>query len=181
MAFKQSAMRWLRVIHRDLGFLMVGVSMIYGISGMILNHIGKHDPAFKTEEYSIVVERNLRTNAELSAMCEANDMPALKRALAIDEDHIQLMLEGGVGVYNLRNGEVDYETHRRNDFVYWINRLHYNRVGGWNVMGDFFAASLIFFALSGLFMVRGSKGIMGRGKWYLLVGLLIPILYIAFA
>ena len=44
-------------------------------------------------------------------------------------------------------------------------------------MGDFFAFSLVFFAISGLFMIKGKNGIAGRGKWYLLIGILIPIIY----
>ena len=42
-------------------------------------------------------------------------------------------------------------------------------------MADIFAVTLIFFAISGLFMIKGKKGIAGRGKWYLLIGLLIPL------
>ena len=30
---------WLRVIHRDLGFLMVGLCLVYGVSGFLLNHM----------------------------------------------------------------------------------------------------------------------------------------------
>ena len=39
---------WLRVIHRDLGFLMVGLCLVYGVSGFLLNHMDGKDPAFKT-------------------------------------------------------------------------------------------------------------------------------------
>jgi len=48
-------------------------------------------------------------------------------------------------------------------------------------MADLFAIGLIFFAISGLFMVRGKRGIAGRGKWFLIIGLLIPIAYILLA
>ena len=47
-------------------------------------------------------------------------------------------------------------------------------------MADLFAFSLIFFALSGLFIVKGKKGMAGTGKWYLLAGILIPVLYVLF-
>ena len=91
------------------------------------------------------------------------------------------MLEGGVGVYNSVTGVTEYEVHVKRPVIYWFNRLHYNRVNGWNVMGDFFAVSLVFFALSGLFMMKGKNGIAGRGKWFLLIGLLIPVLYVVFS
>ncbi len=169
--------KWLRIIHRDLGFLMVGVSIIYGVSGMIVNHMGATDPAFKTVQETITIDQNLM-QGELPKAFEDRGLPTIKRVAQIDEEHTRVMLEGGVGVYNSATGELVYEQHKQRPVVYWFNRLHYNRVKGWSFMGDFFAASLIFFALSGIFMVRGKVGVMGRGKWYLIVGILIPLIYV---
>ncbi len=59
--------------------------------------------------------------------------------------------------------------------------MHYNRVSGWSFIGDFFAVSLVFFAASGLFMVKGKSGLAGRGKWYLVLGVLIPFIFVVFA
>ncbi|MDR1524434.1 MAG: PepSY-associated TM helix domain-containing protein, partial [Tannerella sp.] len=89
-------------------------------------------------------------------------------------------LNGGVGVYNSVTGIVDYEVYSKNEFVYWINKLHYNKVKGWSVMADLFAFALMFFAISGLLIVKGRKGLAGSGKWYLLAGIMIPVLYIIF-
>ncbi len=169
--------KWLRIVHRDLGFLMVGVSIIYGVSGMIVNHMGETDPAFRTIEESILIDKNLM-QSELMTEFESRNLPLVKRVAPIDDEHMRVMLDGGVGVYNSATGELVYEQHQKRPIVYWFNRLHYNRVKGWNFMGDLFAGSLIFFALSGIFMVRGKVGVAGRGKWYLLAGLIIPLLYI---
>jgi hypothetical protein len=81
-------------------------------------------------------------------------------------------------MYNSANGHVDYEKHTKKAIVYWINRLHYNKVKGWSPVADFFAVSLLFLAVSGLFLVKGKKGLAGSGKWFLLAGLLVPLLYI---
>ena len=178
---KNTALRILRIVHRDLGYLMVGVSVVYAISGIILNHMNDKDPAYKTETKTIQLEPQLSRDEVLVRWKDQQDLPTLKKAMPIDQDHIRLMLDGGVGVYNIQNGLVDYEKYTQRKFVYWINRLHYNKVAGWHFMADFFAASLIFFAISGLFMVKGKKGIVGRGKWYLLAGLAIPIAYILFS
>ncbi len=174
---KNQVVKWLRIIHRDLGFLMVGVSIIYGTSGMIVNHMGATDPAFKTTQETITIDKDLM-QSELATTFETLGLPTIKRVATIDPEHSRVMLEGGVGVYNSATGELTYEQHKKRPIVYWFNRLHYNRVKGWNFMGDLFAASLIFFALSGIFMVKGKVGVMGRGKWYLLVGLLIPLIYV---
>lgn len=169
---------WLRVVHRDLGFLMVGVCLIYGISGMLLNHMNGKDPSFHTTEATLNWAPDM-SDTELEQTWDATQgLPTLKRVIRADEENIRLMLDGGVGMYNTVSGTVDYEVHKKRPVIYWFNRLHYNRVEGWNLMGDFFAVSLIFFALSGMWMVKGKHGLKGRGKWYLLIGILIPIAYI---
>jgi len=170
--------KWLRIIHRDLGYIMVGITIIYGISGYLLNHMNGKDPAYETIEGTIQLESNLSKQDIKKAWSSQNDVPNINRVLAIDEEHYRLMLDGGIGVYQTTNGEVVYEEHRKKPLIYFINKLHYNKVGGWTIIGDIFAFSLIFFAISGLFMVKGKKGLVGRGKWYLLLGLLIPLIYV---
>jgi hypothetical protein len=172
--------RALRTVHRDLGFLMAGLCLVYGISGFLLNHMDGKDPAFKTTEHTLRLDKRL-TAEELTAIWADKQLPQLKRIMTIDDDHSRLMLQGGIGVYNSATGAVDYELHSRNNFVYWINKLHYNKIKGWSIMGDLFAASLVFFAVSGLFMVRGKHGVFRRGKWYLIGGILIPVLYLVLA
>lgn len=170
--------KWLRIIHRDLGYLMVGISIIYGLSGYILNHMDGDDPAYETNEGTIQIESNLSKKQIKQIWASQPDLPILKKVLSIDKDHYRLMLDGGIGVYQKNNGEIVYEEHRKKPLVYFINKLHYNKVGGWTIMGDIFAFSLIFFALSGLLMVKGKNGLKGRGKWYLLLGFLIPFIYL---
>ncbi|MDR1456010.1 MAG: PepSY-associated TM helix domain-containing protein [Tannerella sp.] len=169
--------RWLRVIHRDLGFLMVGVCLVYGISGFLLNHMDGKDPAFETKEETLQFDANL-SHEELSVLWKDKGLPELKRVMAVDGAHSRLMLNGGIGIYNSATGIVDYEIHSKNEFIYWINRLHYNKIRGWSVMADLFAFALIFFAVSGLLIAKGRTGLAGSGKWYLLAGIIIPILYI---
>jgi len=169
--------RSIRIIHRDLGFFVVGISLIYGISGILLNHLGGKDPAFRTETKIIQLPAHL-TDAELSATWQADqELPTLKRIIRINEDYSRLFLEGGVGVYNVANGHLDYEVHKKRPLIYWINRLHYNKVKGWSPVADFFAGSVILLAITGLFMVKGKRGLAGTGKWYLIIGILIPVLF----
>ncbi len=173
--------RWARIIHRDVGFLMVGVCLVYAISGILLNHMNGKDPAFRTEEVTLQASKGLNSEELTYWWNDRKELPPLRKILPVDEQHLRLMLEGGVGVYNSSTGTLDYEKHSKRQFVYWINKLHYNQIKGWSVMADFFAVSLIFFALSGLVMVKGKSGISGRGKWYLLAGLLIPVVYLILA
>jgi len=38
--------KWNRIIHRDLGYIFFGMSIIYGLSGIALNHIGDWNPDY---------------------------------------------------------------------------------------------------------------------------------------
>ena len=62
-----------------------------------------------------------------------------------------------------------------------MNRLHYNPSRWWTVFSDVFLASLVVIVVSGLVMLRGPKGLWGRGGIELLAGILIPVLFMFFA
>jgi len=173
---KMKLARFLRVIHRDLGFLVVGITLVYAISGIILNHMSG-DPAFRTETQTLQLAANLTENELSSVWLDDGKLPPLKRIMRIDESRLRIFLESGIGMYDVSNGSLSYEYHKKRVLVYWINRLHYNKVKGWYPVADVFAGSLILLAVTGLFIVKGKRGIAGSGKWYLLLGLLIPILY----
>ena len=61
-----------------------------------------------------------------------------------------------------------------------ISQSGFNTIKGWKYVADFFALSLIFFAVSGLFLSKGKKSISGRGKWILLAGVLVPVIIFFF-
>ncbi|MDH6343029.1 hypothetical protein M2480_001431 [Parabacteroides sp. PFB2-12] len=179
--FSRQLTKWARILHRDLGYLMVGLSLVYAISGILLNHMDGKDPAFRTETGSITLSPSLDNEGVTAAWNGQKGLPALRKVQKVDDEHYRLLLESGIGVYNKKSGAAEYEKYTKREFVYWINRLHYNKVKGWSPMADIFAGTLIFFALSGLIMVKGKNGLAGRGKWYLMIGILIPVLYILFA
>ena len=165
---------WLRVIHRDLGYLVVGFCMVYAISGIMLNHLDGSDPAYSVDSVEIQLEPNL------SAKDVKNNIDDATKVIDNDNGIYTLILRGGTGTYNSTTGVAKYETYSRRTFIYWINKLHYNKLSGWHWAGDFFAISLIVLAISGAFMNNGKTGFLGRGKWFVAVGILIPILYILF-
>ncbi|MDR1437033.1 MAG: PepSY-associated TM helix domain-containing protein [Candidatus Symbiothrix sp.] len=168
----------MRILHRDVGFLVVGVSLVYGLSGLYLNHLNGKDPAYRTKTGSVQLPAGLSGEELAGAWNARQDLPTLKKVMPVDEQHFRLMLDGGIGAYNPADGQAGYEKYTKKVFVYWINRLHYNKVKGWSPVADFFALSLLFLAVSGLFLAKGKKGLAGSGKWFLLAGLLIPLLYV---
>jgi hypothetical protein len=174
---KKNIRKWLRLIHRDLGYFFVGITIIYAVSGIILNHKKNgEDPAYKTEYKNYKLEANLKPD-ELKAYWNENlDEYNLNRIIPTGKLYA-VYLKGGMGNYNPVNGQLDFEVYSRKNWVYFMNKLHYNSKKGWTYMADIFAVAMLLFALSGMFMVPGRKGIAGRGKWLIAIGLLIPFLF----
>ena len=59
------------------------------------------------------------------------------------------------------------------------NWLHLNRgKKAWTYFADAYAAGLLLLAISGMFMIPGKKGLVGRGAVLVLVGVALPIGYV---
>src|SRR5947209_7948027 len=71
-----SLRNWIRIIHRDLGNLCVGLTFVYALSGIAVNHIADWEPSFT--DYS-------RT-AEIGSPLPEDDAAAAK--LVLDRLHI---------------------------------------------------------------------------------------------
>ena len=41
---------WLRAVHRDAGYIAVGLTVVYALSGLAVNHISDWDPNFQSYE-----------------------------------------------------------------------------------------------------------------------------------
>ena len=136
------------------------------------------DPAYKIDKATVAIEKGLSKDELKSTWSSELDLPTIKKVLGKSGSQMKVMCEGGTGIYDPDKGSLSYEIYNKRPFIFMINKLHYNRINGWNIMGDIFALSLIFFAISGMLIVKGKHGLAGRGKWYLLAGLIIPILYV---
>jgi uncharacterized membrane protein YhdT len=45
-------------------------------------------------------------------------------------------------------------------------------------VADTYAVLLLVMAVTGLFVLKGRKGLAGRGKWFVLAGLVVPLAFI---
>jgi hypothetical protein len=54
--------------------------------------------------------------------------------------------------------------------------LHRNSIKGWKWASDVFAVMLILISITGLFILKGKKGLTGRGKWLIAAGALPPLI-----
>ena len=168
----------MRQLHRDIGLLMIGVAVVYGVSGILLNHMNGKNPSYTTIEKQLTLSKGLNAPALKRTWHSLPGVPLVQRIARVDETHLRLLFDGGIGVYNVASGMMEYEFHEKRPLFYYINKLHYNQVNGWTMMADVFAGALIFLAVSGILMLplKGRKGI--RRILIVALGIIIPIVYI---
>ncbi|MEZ4329475.1 MAG: PepSY-associated TM helix domain-containing protein [Polyangiales bacterium] len=176
------ARRVVRSLHRDAGYLAVGLTLVYALSGLAVNHIGEWDPNFTELSRSVSLAELPEHEGDAR---DAAILAALDVTGPLDERY-----EEGEGAFSLRVGEdvvyVDtqagtarLEARRPRPLLRVANWLHLNRgKAAWTYFADAYAVGLLFLALSGLFMLP-SRG-PGIGRRGLLVGLgvLLPVLYV---
>ena len=79
----------------------------------------------------------------------------------------------------LPGGRVVDEHVRRRFAFFEVNFLHLNTGKGfWTWFADVYAVGLLVLACTGIFIIPGKKGLGGRGRWLLITGVAIPIVYL---
>jgi hypothetical protein len=95
---------------------------------------------------------------------------------------LKVFLEQRTLTVELPGGRIVDERSRRRFGFFELNYLHLNHGKGfWTWFADLYAVGLLVLACTGIFIITGRKGLGGRGRWLLLAGLAIPILYLLVA
>ena len=173
---------WLRALHRDIGYLLVGLTFIYALSGLAVNHIADWDPNFENYERTVPLEGPLTgTDAQVAATA----LHALEIAeepddiFRIDEHTVDIYFENRTVHVNTSIGTATEEGQEPRFLLRVSNWLHLNRgKKAWTYIADGYAILLLFLATSGIFMLPGKRGIRGRGAFFVLLGIAVPVAYV---
>ena len=180
-------MNWrklIRILHRDIGYVAVALTVIFSISGIAVNHINDWNPNYIVEIDSVKIEPV--ADSLLSAekvknhvILQLNITDSIKSTFRKSPSEIDIFLDKKTISANVKTGIVVVETIRNREAFKMMNFLHLNNPKKiWTWVSDIFAVSLILLAITGLFMIKGKNGFWGRGKWFFLLGILIPILFL---
>lgn len=178
--------KWNRWLHRELGYLFFGMTIIYGISGIALNHFAaRHwDPGIITKSesftYPAPVTKSSVDREVIDRILEiTGEQKSYKQYYFPNEDHLMIYLRGGHITMTLSTGEVELTLVRNRPVFREMNFLHYNKPKKlWTWFSDLYAFGLVLMAVTGLFIVRGKKGISGRGGIMTLIGILLPLVFL---
>lgn len=173
---------WLRAFHRDVGYFAVGLTIVYATSGIAVNHLKDWDPNFKqvnlTHQLALPLpsDDNAAAKSALKSLGVHEEPREVYRASAAQLD---VVFDKRTFHVDTTTGVVHEEGQSARPLLRAANWLHLNRgKKAWTYIADFYAAFLLFLAFSGLFMIPGRKGLIGRGAIIALVGAAVPILYV---
>jgi uncharacterized protein len=172
----------LRILHRDLGYFIVGMTIVYGLSGIFLNHRHDFNPdyniyfdSFQTEigPGTTVTEAMLR---DILAGLEHDVV--YKKHYTTNQGNIKIFIENGEVVINPETGEGTMSYLKKRPIIFEMNKLHKATIGTlWKWVSDAMAVILIFVAVSGLFLLKGKRGFGRWGLWWTIAGIVVPLFF----
>jgi uncharacterized protein len=175
--------KWFRILHRDVGYIATGLTIIYSISGIAVNHVDQWNPNYVIEKSSLTtnpIPDELKKSDQLIPyiLKKLDENGKFKNSFYSDSTTLNIFVEGNTIVAKLNTGEITQEKVKSRAVIRETNFLHLNAAKKiWTYVADLFAISLIFLAITGLFMIKGKNGIAGRGAWLTGLGVLIPIIF----
>lgn len=173
---------WLRAVHRDAGYLGVGLTLVYALSGLAVNHIADWDPSFRQIQRTHQLPAPLPSAADLAGkrvLSALNIEEAPSEVYAAGADAVDVVLEHRTLHVTPSTGRVLEEGQSPRLFLRAANWLHMNRgKKAWTYVADTYTLLLLYLAVSGLFMLPGKKGLLGRGAVLALLGAAVPVSYV---
>jgi len=158
---------YMRFLHNNIGFFIVGLVIIYSRSGIVQTY--RDDNIFKTD---IKVEKQLSPNLDAAHLKEALQM----RNLAVEKT------EAGIvyfkeGSYNTATGAASYT---KKEFYSWIlpfTELHKTASkSGKHYFTTVMGILLLFMSISAFWMFKPGTKLFSRGVYMTIAGIVASIL-----
>ncbi|HOC16604.1 MAG: PepSY-associated TM helix domain-containing protein [Bacteroidales bacterium] len=170
-----------RVIHRDLGYFFVGMTIVYALSGIAFNHINDWNPSFIITNKVVSLSsapslENINNQHIKEILRDCEESEEFKKFYISSDSILKIFIEHGTVTVSTETREATIEKIRRRPLFHTFNYLHYNPGRVWTYFSDFYAVSLLVLATSGLFILPGKNGIRWRGA--ILAGLGIVVIIV---
>ncbi|MFC1554700.1 PepSY-associated TM helix domain-containing protein [candidate division KSB1 bacterium] len=180
-------MKWRKlnnILHRDIGYICVGLTIIYAVSGVAVNHVHHWNPDFSitAEEIKYRPLNNSDIESEeniLKILTDLNVKNEFQNYYMPDEQTLKIFIDRGSLTLDIKTGAGLYEYEKDRIILREMNLLHLNEPKKlWTYVADLYAVALFLLAITGIFVLKGKKGFAGRGKWFILAGIVIPVIFL---
>ena len=90
--------RWNNLLHRDVGFLCIGLTLLYVISGVAVNHIKEWNPSYSVERIETNIGPVAGDPADATTvrmiLARLDESGKLENSYRPDPESLQLFVEG---------------------------------------------------------------------------------------
>jgi hypothetical protein len=172
---------WNNALHRDIGFLCIGLTLVYVISGVAVNHINQWNPSYRVERIETnigpVSGNPMDADTIRTILAHLDETGRLESSYRPDPQSLQLFVEGRSILIDLGTGHVVHDRAIPRPVLREMNFLHLNHPKkSWTWVADIYAVALGFLAVSGMLMIR--RKTMRRGVVLTGIGFVIPLLFL---
>jgi len=179
--------KWNRIVHRDFGYFFFGLTIIYCLSGIALNHKKRGwNPNYKITYQEIAIKDSISKQSVnddwvMSLLKKYHEADHYKKYFFPDNNTLKIFIDNGSVSINMESKEGYIEKISKRPVLFEINFLHYNPGKWWMWFSDIFCIGMIVIAISGLFIIAKSKNSLSRrGIWFILAGFIVPVLALIF-
>lgn len=172
----------LRILHRDFGYFIVGMTIVYALSGIFLNHRHDFNPDYKIFVSDFQTNFQNRTNLselEVKEVLQTLDHKVVyKKHYLNNQGLVKVFISNGEIVIDPATGEGRMHYLRKRTIIFGMNKLHTATLGTvWKWVSDLMAVILFFVAVSGLFILKGKRGFNRWGWWLTIGGIVVPLVF----
>jgi hypothetical protein len=178
--------KWNYLLHRDIGFFCIGLTLIYAVSGIAVNHTSHgFNPSYTIEKSSGSVtplQPGKTPDQDYTAVVlkELQIAEPLKNGAMLSPETIRIFTERYTIDVTLPTGQALVEKVQRRPLLFEWNFLHLNKAKGlWTWIADLYGGALALLAVTGLLMLHGKT--RRRGLLLTAAGILLPLGYLFIA
>ena len=143
------------VLHRDIGYLAVGLTVVYAVSGVALNHVRDWNPSYRVEKTTLHDRADrgdgARGHRRGGARRSSGSTQPPRNAFRPDPETLRLFFrDADVLASTCRPACVIVERARTRPVLFEMNQMHLNapkRI--WTLVADVYAVALIVLAITG--------------------------------
>ncbi|MCH1925749.1 PepSY-associated TM helix domain-containing protein [Shewanella sp. C32] len=174
-----------RTLHRDIGYFCVGLTIVFAVSGIAVNHIRDWNPNYsvsQTQQQLTPQPWQQLSDSELEQqMLQAADTQLPKKtSYWSSANEFKLFLQNGSNLtLDTEHSVLHAELIKPRHVLQAFNKLHLNEGhSAWVIFSDLYAAMLLFLALSALFMVKGKYSPWRKRSVLVIAGIVLPAAFV---
>jgi uncharacterized protein len=172
------------LLHRYLGYFFLGITVVYALSGLAVNHVDQWNPNYitQTQHVQIPALKDSQNLSEAEARVLYLQLGVQKpfnpqNVFYPDPESVEILLSENDKIkIHTATGMVEREQIKRRPVLHLLNALHLNEPKkAWTLYADAYAIGLLLLALTGLFMKKGKKGLWGEAGIWTVAGMILPV------